>query len=263
MTFHLVGHFRALADHRVRYLIVGGVGGRLQGVPTTTGDLDIVPDPDLDNLQRLAVALSGPNTWKKPVDSVEFVQHPVVEPSEFWSERMTQYRTVNGGIDVLIELPGVGPFDALIRASRRYELAGYDLTIHVANLDDIIRSKEYADRAKDWRALDSYYEARAAQPCASFDLVGKRSSVDTRQRPPAEPSKSVDNPHRHSTSTNIVATCHHRVAGPRRTAHGPSGADRPASAPSLLVGRSGQEVGPSVRNACGVPVPCQNSISGC
>ena len=146
----------------MRYLIVGGVGGRLQGVPTTTGDLDIVPDPDLDNLQRLAVALSGPNTWKKPVDSVEFVQHPVVEPSEFWSERMTQYRTVNGGIDVLIELPGVGPFDALIRASRRYELAGYDLTIHVANLDDIIRSKEYADRAKDWRALDSYYEARAA-----------------------------------------------------------------------------------------------------
>jgi len=62
---------------------------------------------------------------------------------------------------VLIELPGVGPFDALIRASRRYALTGYDLTISVANLDDIIRSKEYADRAKDWRALDAYYEARA------------------------------------------------------------------------------------------------------
>jgi len=184
LTFHLVGHFRALADHRVRYLIVGGVGGRLQGVPTTTGDLDIVPDPDLDNLQRLAVALSGPNTWKKPVDSVEFVQHPVVEPSEFWSERMTQYRTVNGGIDVLIELPGVGPFDALIRASRRYELAGYDLTIHVANLDDIIRSKEYADRAKDWRALDSYYEARAVLAEQGDDATLTPEDLDVTMPPP-------------------------------------------------------------------------------
>lgn len=91
MTFHLIGHFRALADHHVRYLIVGGVGGRLQGVPTTTGDLDIVPDPDPANLRRLALSLSGLNTHKKPVDSVEFVPHPVVEPSEFWTERMTQY----------------------------------------------------------------------------------------------------------------------------------------------------------------------------
>jgi hypothetical protein len=184
MAFQLIGHFQTLADHDVGYLIVGGVGGRLQGVPTTTGDLDIVPDPDLDNLRRLATALSGPNTWKKPVDSVEYVRHPVVEASEFWSERMTQYRTVHGGIDVLIELPGVGPFDALVRASRRYALTGYDLTIQVANLDDIIRSKEYADRAKDWRALDSYYEARAVLAEQGDDGTLNSDALDVDKPPP-------------------------------------------------------------------------------
>ncbi len=160
-AFRLVGHIQTLADHDVAYIIVGGVGGRIQGAPTTTNDLDIVPDPSLANLSRLAATLSGPGTTKKSRDSTVYVPHPEVRPEEFWSERMTQYRTVNGGIDILIELPGVGPYDLLVRRSRRYVLRDLDIKIEIANLDDIIASMEFADRPRDWRALGVYYETRA------------------------------------------------------------------------------------------------------
>ncbi|WP_243657736.1 hypothetical protein [Parafrankia sp. BMG5.11] len=57
----------------MNYVIVGGVGARLQGSPNITGDLDIVPEPTPDNLARLAAAISGPSTQKKaPVDSAAF-----------------------------------------------------------------------------------------------------------------------------------------------------------------------------------------------
>jgi hypothetical protein len=57
-----------------------------------------------------------------------------------------------------MELPGVGPFDAVQRNARRYEWEA--ITITVASIDDIFTSKETSDRAKDRRALDALYEAR-------------------------------------------------------------------------------------------------------
>lgn len=64
--FHLRGLLKRLADHQVTYVIVGGVGARLQGSPNITGDLDIVPDPSADNLALLAAAISGPVTTPAP-----------------------------------------------------------------------------------------------------------------------------------------------------------------------------------------------------
>jgi hypothetical protein len=182
--FRLVGHIQALAEHDVSYVIVGGVGGRVQGAPTTTTDLDIVPDPSPANLNRLAAAPSGPGTTKKSHDSTEYVSHTDVRPEEFWSERMLQYRTVNGGIDVLIELPGVGPYDLLLRRSRRYALRDLDIKIEVANLDDIIASKQLADRSKDWRAFDAYYEARARLAEYGDDYELGPEALDVTSPPP-------------------------------------------------------------------------------
>jgi hypothetical protein len=183
--FRLVGHIQALAEHGVAYVIVGGVGGRIQGAPTTTNDLDIVPDIEPANLGRLAAALSGPGTTKKSRDSTVYVPHPSVTPGEFWSERMTQYRTTNGGIDVLIELPGVGPYDLLLRRSRRYMLQDLDIKIEIANLDDIIASKVFADRSKDWHALGAYYEARARLAEHGDDYELGPEALDVTHLPPS------------------------------------------------------------------------------
>ncbi|OHV48751.1 hypothetical protein BCD48_14555 [Pseudofrankia sp. BMG5.36] len=148
-----------LAEHRVRYIIVGGVGARLQGTPYVTGDLDVVPDPDPGNLARLAAALSGVATLKKTANSTEYVSHPEVRPEEFYAEYFAMYRIRYGAIDVLIELPGVGPFDAIMRNARRYDVAEFGVSIYVASLEDIIRSKETAGRSKDFAALPALYEA--------------------------------------------------------------------------------------------------------
>src|SRR5258707_11652271 len=48
----------AMNRHGVRYLLVGGVGAALHGSPLRTGDTDICPATDAENLARLALALN-------------------------------------------------------------------------------------------------------------------------------------------------------------------------------------------------------------
>jgi len=156
--FQLVGYLRLLAKYGVDYLIVGGVGGRIQGAATTTGDIDIMPDPSPANLGRLAAALSGRSTEKKGASSTVYETHETVDAMEFRTADVSSYRSLYGLIDVLMELPGVGPFDAVHRNARRYQ--SDDIVLIVASIDDIITSKETAGRSKDWRAMDALYQAR-------------------------------------------------------------------------------------------------------
>jgi hypothetical protein len=44
---------RVLVDHRVRFLIVGGMAAVLQGAPIQTFDIDVVYALDAENLDRL------------------------------------------------------------------------------------------------------------------------------------------------------------------------------------------------------------------
>jgi hypothetical protein len=155
--FRVTAVFRLLAEHGVEYLIVGGVGAQIQGAATTTQDVDIMPDPAPGNLERLARALSAVRAERK-LGATTYEPRDVVDPTEFRTSDVASFRTALGLIDVLMELPGAGTFDALRPHARRYEWEGIELL--VASLDDIIRSKETADRAKDWRAMDALYEAR-------------------------------------------------------------------------------------------------------
>ncbi|MDP9333892.1 MAG: hypothetical protein M3Q30_11390 [Actinomycetota bacterium] len=156
--FQLIGYLRLLAENGVEYLLVGGVGARIQGTATTTQDIDVMPEPSEENLARLAQALSHEETEKKESSAIDYRPHAVVNPMEFRTSDVSSFRTRFGVIDVLMELPGVGPFDAVRRNVRRYEWQG--IIISVASIDDIITSKETADRAKDRRALDALYAAR-------------------------------------------------------------------------------------------------------
>jgi hypothetical protein len=45
--------FRALNDHQVRYLLVGGLAMNLHGVPRMTMDVDLILAMDEANLERL------------------------------------------------------------------------------------------------------------------------------------------------------------------------------------------------------------------
>ncbi len=47
----------ALDLHKVRYVVIGGLGAVLHGSPIVTQDADICPARDRENLDRLAAAL--------------------------------------------------------------------------------------------------------------------------------------------------------------------------------------------------------------
>lgn len=49
--------FAALAEHRIDYVVIGGVAVQVHGHRRTTRDLDVIPAPDEENLDRLANAL--------------------------------------------------------------------------------------------------------------------------------------------------------------------------------------------------------------
>jgi hypothetical protein len=91
---------------------------------------------------------------------------------------MAMYITEYGAVDVLIELPGVGPFDMLARNARRYDLPDTGVKIYVANLKDIIRSKENAGRSKDIAVLTGLYEADARLDEQPDDYALDPSALD-------------------------------------------------------------------------------------
>jgi hypothetical protein len=130
-----------LHRHRVRFVPVGGVAAVIEGAPVATFDLDVVPDRDAHNIDRLVDALAElkahyrgrPNLHPKP-DALRGSGHHLL---------MTRY----GPLDV----PGVigkeRDFHALLAHSRRRVVAGTDL--RVLDLQTQIAVKEELDFPKD------------------------------------------------------------------------------------------------------------------
>jgi hypothetical protein len=62
----LAGLVGVLADYRVRYVVIGGVAVAAHGYVRATEDVDLVPDPDRDNLDRLGKALVSLDAGSRP-----------------------------------------------------------------------------------------------------------------------------------------------------------------------------------------------------
>lgn len=51
--------FRALNDHSVKYVVIGGIALNLHGIVRATEDIDLFIKPEKDNIDRLKKALSS------------------------------------------------------------------------------------------------------------------------------------------------------------------------------------------------------------
>src|SRR3954470_4746084 len=71
-----------LHRHGVEYTVIGGVAVQVHGHRRTTMDLDVIPGPGRDNLERLAAALARPRDLHGAgTPSAEHLQTaPVVPP---------------------------------------------------------------------------------------------------------------------------------------------------------------------------------------
>jgi hypothetical protein len=146
--------FEVLASHEVDYVLLGGLAAVLHGSPAMTNDADVMPATDRDNLRRLGDALIALEARVRVADNpdgVEFDPHPDL----LASMAMLHLTTRCGDLDLAFEPAARDDYQRLRSASTVFDIDG--VQVNVASLDDIIRSKEEADRPRDRAVLPVLY----------------------------------------------------------------------------------------------------------
>jgi hypothetical protein len=138
---------RVLERYEVRYVVIGAQAAVIHGVPLLTEDLDITPSRDPANLERLAAALRELEPILRTATDPDGVPFPVDAEMLATAETWTLTTRV-GDLDLAFLPAGTQGYEDLRRDALSVEL-GDALTVQVASLADVIRSKEAAGREKD------------------------------------------------------------------------------------------------------------------
>lgn len=136
--------FEVLHRHRVRFVVIGGIAGRLWGSPTVTNDLDICYAPDPSNLEALAAALRELKAHLRGVD--EDVPFRLDARTLAAGDHFT-FTTSAGGVDVLGHPAGSGGYEDLVRTAVPMQIDEEEIL--VAAIEDLIRMKRTSGRPKD------------------------------------------------------------------------------------------------------------------
>lgn len=150
---------RTFRDHGVACLIVGGVGAQIHGAARQTEDVDMVVDFDRENLIRLAEAMRELNARTRAggyLDPATLEASKALVHEDFFpTMEVSTWMTDAGPLDVLRNIPTANgdrvDFESSVRRAR--EVVFGSGAVVVADLDDIVQSKEWADRPKDHEAL--------------------------------------------------------------------------------------------------------------
>ncbi|MEY2449904.1 MAG: hypothetical protein QOH79_3380 [Acidimicrobiaceae bacterium] len=143
-SFDPLAALQALTAAGVEFVLIGGVAARLHGSPSLTRDVDICHARDDANLDRLAGVLRDLHARLRGVDDdVPFL----LDARTLKAGGSFTFVTDVGDIDILAVPAGVAGFDELAKSAERVDLGG--ITVLVSTLDDLIRMKRAAGRAKD------------------------------------------------------------------------------------------------------------------
>lgn len=131
-----------LADEGVEAIVVGMVAAAVQGVPTTTWDLDVVHHRTPDNVERLLRVL-------RDVDAVARQDRRRLRPkaSHLLGSGHLLMETRLGDFDCLGAIDGDRTYEDLLPHSRVVEIDGREL--RVLELRELLAIKKRAGRPKD------------------------------------------------------------------------------------------------------------------
>ncbi len=103
------GLFRALNAAEVRYVVLGGIAVIAHGVIRATKDLDICPDPALDNLGRLAALLAAIHAVQDASGDFAAEELPFdpTDPDSLWEGGNFRLQTDLGALDIMQWVPGI------------------------------------------------------------------------------------------------------------------------------------------------------------
>jgi hypothetical protein len=158
MELDLPRLFEVLHRHAVVYVLIGGLAAVFHGSPFPTEDADITPQNDRPNLARLAAALRELNA------RIRTEAVPECLPFACDAEGLAAVQTWNlqtdaGDLDLAFQPSGTHGYSDLRRDATAAQL--YNVTVHIASLSDVVRSKAAADRPKDRRVLPALREILA------------------------------------------------------------------------------------------------------
>lgn len=137
--------FRALAEHDVEYVTIGGIAVQAHGGQRVTRDLDIAIATSSENMARLAAALSDLDARVLGPDGRRSRSVPAA--ALLGSGDRWHLASPHGRLDVLTLPAHLGSF-AELRA-RAHEVRLGDVTVPIADRADLMKMKQAAGRPQD------------------------------------------------------------------------------------------------------------------
>jgi hypothetical protein len=165
-SFHPAAIVAALNRHQVRYVVIGAFAAIAQRAPIpATRDIDITPEAGAENLTRLSRALTELGARSR----AETEPHGLPfghDAASLAAAEVWNLVCDDGEFDISFRPSGFASGYAQLAAGAHRLRIG-DVEVVVADLADVIRSKESAGRPKDLQVLPMLYRhlaARTAKP---------------------------------------------------------------------------------------------------
>jgi predicted nucleotidyltransferase len=138
-----------LSGQKVKFVVVGGVAAAAHGATRVTNDLDICYDAeDQKNLVALASLLAK---WQAYPRGVETGLPFIMDDRTLKGAPVLTLTTLEGDIDVMDRIAGVGGYADVLKRSEKIEALG--VRFRVIDLPSLIKAKRAAGRPRDHEHL--------------------------------------------------------------------------------------------------------------
>jgi predicted nucleotidyltransferase len=144
-----------LVEAEIRFVLVGGLAVNAWGYMRATQDVDVVPDPDPENLAKLDELLRG--LGGKVAVGGRLLDPDAISTFLRTGDR-TLVRTELGQVDVLQGLPQVPRYVELEEQAKQIDIDG--LAVRVCSLKHLLEMKRASSRPRDHEDIQ---ELEAAQ----------------------------------------------------------------------------------------------------
>jgi hypothetical protein len=149
--FDLRSLLEVLSKRDIDFVVIGGVAVGAHGYPRATADLDLVPNPDPENLDRLIAALDSLDATLPTVDG-----RPFDVAADAGVVRRGGNVTTNtkfGGLDIVQLARGVPTYSMLSQDAVESDLLG--VPVRICSLSRLREMKQAQGRTQDLADLEN------------------------------------------------------------------------------------------------------------